>query len=103
MFLSAVLLGMALSTVQRRSFRVDWRPQLSWLRNIGGGALMGLGTALLPGGNDALVLYGIPSLSPHALPVFAAMVGGIAAALWLLRYVGVEMRVSCRNDLYRAE
>ena len=101
--LSAVLLGMALSTVQRGSFRVDWRPQLSWLRNIGGGALMGLGTALLPGGNDALVLYGIPSLSPHALPAFAAMVGGIAAALWLLRYVGVEMRVSCRNDLYRAE
>jgi uncharacterized membrane protein YedE/YeeE len=100
---SAVFLGMALSTIQRGSFRLDWLPRLSWLRNIGGGALMGLGTALLPGGNDALVLYGIPSLSPHALPAFATMVIGIAAAVWLLRHFGVEMRVTCRNDLYIAD
>jgi uncharacterized membrane protein YedE/YeeE len=96
----AVFLGMVLSTSQRGSFRFDWLPRRSWLRNVVGGALMGLGTALLPGGNDALVLYGIPSLSPHAPPAFAAMVAGIAAALWLLRRFGVEMRVVCRNDLY---
>jgi uncharacterized membrane protein YedE/YeeE len=101
--LLAVLVGMALSTAQRGSFRFDWRPRWSWLRNIFGGAVMGLGTALLPGGNDALVLYGIPALSPHALPAFAAMLVGIAAALWLLRWFGVEMRVACRNDLYFAE
>ncbi len=94
---------MALSTIQRGSFRLDWIPRPSWLRNLGGGALMGLGTALLPGGNDALVLYGIPSLSPHALPALATMVIGIAAAVWLLRHFGVEMRVTCRNDLYIAD
>jgi uncharacterized membrane protein YedE/YeeE len=98
--LIAVFFGMALSTVQRGSFRLDWLPRWSWLRNVGGGALMGLGTALLPGGNDALVLYGIPSLSPHALPAFATMVIGIAATVWLLRHFGAEMRVTCRNDLY---
>jgi hypothetical protein len=65
--------------------------------------MMGLGTALLPGGNDALVLYGIPSLSPHALPAFATMVIGIAATVWLLRHFGAEMRVTCRNDLYITE
>jgi len=100
---TAVFLGMALSTIQRGSFRLDWIPRPSWLRNLGGGALMGLGTALLPGGNDALVLYGIPSLSPHALPAFAAMVIGITAAVWLLRRFGAEMRVTCRNDLYIAD
>lgn len=100
---AAVFLGMALSTIQRGSFRLDWRPRLSWVRNIIGGALMGLGTALLPGGNDALVLYGIPSLSPHAIPAFAAMVAGIAAILGLLRSVGIEMRAACRNDLYIAD
>jgi len=31
------------------------------------------------------------------------MVAGIAGTLWLLRRFGVEMRVTCRNDLYRAE
>jgi uncharacterized membrane protein YedE/YeeE len=101
--LLAVLVGMALSTLQRGTFRLDWRPRWSWLRNIAGGAMMGLGTALLPGGNDALVLYGIPALSPHALPAFAAMVVGIAATVWGLRRFGIEMRVACRNDLYVAE
>jgi len=64
---AAMLLGMVLSTWQRGSLRVDWRPQFAWARNFVGGLLMGLGAALIPGGNDALVLYGIPSLSPHAM------------------------------------
>lgn len=97
----AVLGGMAFSTLQRGSFRIDWRPKLSWLRNLTGGALMGLGTALLPGGNDALILYGIPSLSPHALPSYAALALGIAAGLLMMRYLlGVETRAVCKNDLY---
>lgn len=99
--LLAVLAGMALSTFHRRSFRVDWRPRRSWLRNIGGGVLMGLGTGSLPGGNDALILYGIPSLSPHALPGYLAMIAGIFAALMVMRRAfGMQMRVVCRNDLF---
>ena len=78
--LVAVLAGMLLSTVQRGSFRIDWRPRAAWLLNFGGGTLMGFGTALPPGGNDALVMYGIPTLSPYALPTYAALrgSGGIA-------------------------
>lgn len=102
--LGAVLFGMLSSTWQRRSFRIDWRPRLSWIRNILGGVMMGFGTALLPGGNDALVLYGIPSLSPHALPAYLALVVGIAVALLIMRAIfGVEMRVACRQDLYIAD
>jgi hypothetical protein len=57
--------------------------------------------ALTPGGNDALVLYGIPSLSPHALPAFLTMTLGIALGLWVMRACfGIEMRVACRNDRY---
>ena len=74
--LLAVMAGMLLSTLQRGTFRVDWRPQFSWLLNLSAGVLMGLGIALAPGGNDALVLDGIPILSPHALPTFTALVGG---------------------------
>ncbi len=102
--LGAVLLGMFASTLQRGSFRIDWRPRLSWLRNIFGGTLMGLGCALLPGGNDALILYGIPGLSPHALPAYAALLLGILVALLTMRAVfRIEMRVACRNDLYIAD
>lgn len=99
--LLAALGGMLLSTVQRGSFRLDWRPRWMWLRNVCGGLLMGLGIALIPGGNDALVLYGIPSLSPHALPAFLAMLLGIALGLFVMRACfAIEMRVACRNDLY---
>jgi uncharacterized protein len=62
---------------------------------------MGLGVGLTPGGNDALVLYGIPSLSPHALPAFLAMVAGVALGLWSMRaWFGIEMRVACRYDRF---
>jgi uncharacterized membrane protein YedE/YeeE len=99
--LASVLAGMLLSTVQRGTFRIDWRPRRTWIRNFFGGILMGLGVALIPGGNDALVLYGVPSLSPHALPAFLAMGIGVAAALILMRRVlGIETRASCRNDLF---
>jgi uncharacterized membrane protein YedE/YeeE len=102
--LGAVLFGMLSSTLQRGSFRIDWRPRLSWLRNIIGGFLMGFGTALLPGGNDALVLYGIPSLSPHAIPAYLALIAGITIALITMRALfGVEMRVACRNDMFIAD
>jgi hypothetical protein len=99
--LGAVLFGMLASTLQRGSFRIDWKPRLSWLRNIFGGILMGLGCALLPGGNDALILYGIPGLSPHALPAYGALLLGIFVALITMRAIfRVEMRVACRNDMY---
>ncbi len=102
--LLAVLAGMLASTLQRGSFRLDWRPQRSWLRNIFGGALMGLGTAMLPGGNDALVLYGIPTFSPHALPAYAALIIGVAAGLLAMKHLaGIDTRVVCSNDIYRAE
>ena len=102
--LLAVLAGMLASTLQRGSFRLDWRPQRSWLRNIFGGALMGLGTAMVPGGNDALVLYGIPSFSPHALPAFAALLIGAGIGLFAMKHIGgIDTRVVCSNDIYRAE
>lgn len=102
--LLAVLGGMLASTLQRGSFRLDWRPQRSWLRNISGGILMGLGTAMLPGGNDALVLYGIPSFSPHALPAYGALLVGAFLGLLVMKHLaGIDSRVVCSNDLYRAE
>jgi hypothetical protein len=104
LLLLAVLVGMFLSTLQRGSFKADWRPRRMWWRNVFGGALMGLGVALAPGGNDALVLYGVPNLSPHALPAYAAMAIGIAAGLLLLRMVfGIEARVACKDDVYYSD
>lgn len=46
-----------------------------------GGALMGIGSLLIPGGNDNLILVGLPFLQPYAWVALAAMAGMITACL----------------------
>ena len=91
---------MVFSSWQRGSFRLDWRPSLSWVQNLVGGLLMGLGAAMVPGGNDVLVLHSIPGLSPHALPAYVAMIAGIAGVMGIMRVVqGEYMKVDCSGDI----
>ena len=104
LLLVAVLAGMLISTLLRGSFRLDLRPQPAWLLNFAGGTLMGFGTALAPGGNDALVMYGIPTLSPYALPTYLALIAGVAAGLLLLRAsIGFRPKAEFRNDVFIAD
>ena len=51
------------------------------VRCLVGGILMGWGSALIPGGNDGLILVGMPLLMPYAWIAFATMCVVIAAAL----------------------
>ena len=71
--LGAVLLGAVLTAYVRGRFR--WvRPHPgTMLREAAGGGLMVAGGALIPGGNDALLLYGVPSGSPHAVVAYLVM------------------------------
>ena len=100
---AALLVGMGLSAWHRGSFRLDWRPSVSWTRNLVGGLLMGLGAALAAGGNDVLVLHGIPGLSPHAVPAYAALMVGVAVVLVIERLLrGEYMTVDCTGDICAA-
>lgn len=96
----ALVAGMVCSAWQRRRFRLQWRPELSWIAYLLGGTFMGFGSALVPGGNDVLLLHGIPSLSPHALPAYVAMLFGITATLGLLRLAGIGIEtIDCSGDI----
>jgi Sulphur transport len=53
------------------------------LRCFSGGMLMGWGSALIPGGNDGLILAGMPLLWPYAWIAILAMCATIWLALWL--------------------
>ena len=56
---------------------------------------------MAPGGNDVLVLYGIPTLSPYALPTYVALAVGVPAGLVMIRiWSSVETRVTCQNDTF---
>jgi uncharacterized membrane protein YedE/YeeE len=101
---AAVVAGMGLSAWQGRRFRLHWRPRAAWIGYLVGGFLMGVGAAMTPGGNDVVLLHGIPGLSPHALPAFAAMIAGVAAGLTAMRLAGrMPATVDCRGDLCREE
>lgn len=88
-FILAVCLfvGMVASSVQGRKF--VWRgarPLGGW-RNILGGGLMGMGGALVPGGNDTVLLVLMPSLSLQALASFGSMLLGIFGVVKLMRVI----------------
>ena len=101
LFLS-VIAGIVFSAWQRRSFRLQWRPTADWGRHLIGGALMGFGAALVPGGNDALLLHGIPWLSPHAIPAYLAILLGIALSLAVMRLGGAGLEtIKCSGDVCR--
>ena len=92
--------GMGLSAWHRGSItlRLPLR-RVDWLRHGLGGAFMGLGAALIPGGNDTLLLAGLPALAVAALWAYAMLVLGIAAGLWALRVTGVPMSpLTCTPD-----
>lgn len=96
----APLVGMFLSAWLAKRFRLDWRPSRRWMFSLIGGLLMGLGAAMVPGGNDVLLLNGIPSLSPHALPAYLAMIGGIFLTLTIIRFAGGKIDiVDCSGDI----
>ena len=80
----SVVAGMAVSAWRTGRFRARWSFR-GWGRCLFGGVLMGVGAGLVPGGNDVLILHGIPGFSPHAVPVFVAMLIGIALALLIQR------------------
>ncbi|MEO8305446.1 MAG: YeeE/YedE thiosulfate transporter family protein [Betaproteobacteria bacterium] len=63
------------------------------LKCFGVGLLMGWGSLLIPGGNDGLILVGIPLLWPYAWIAFLTMCVTIGAALLVERSMagqGVE-------------
>lgn len=53
----------------------------SVVRCLLGGALMGLGSLMIPGGNDGLILVGIPLLHPYAWVALATMFATIAVSM----------------------
>jgi hypothetical protein len=56
------------------------------LRRIAGGVLMSGSAAVLPGGNDALLLYGLPSAVPYAFVGYAVMILSLCAIIHALRW-----------------
>lgn len=81
---ACLFVGMVVSSAQRGQF--EWRGKQSMFgwRNMLGGGLMGVGGALVPGGNDTVLLVLMPTLSLQALASFGAMLVGIYGVVRLM-------------------
>ncbi len=79
--LVALWAGAALGGWTAGRFRSQRADVKGVLRCLLGGALMGAGSELIPGGNDGLILTGMPLLWPHAWLAFAVMCTTIALYL----------------------
>jgi hypothetical protein len=78
--LFAALLGGAILGGRSLPSPGGFLPRRAVLCLVGGG-LMGLGGSLVPGGNDNLILVGLPGLQPHAWAAIAVMALAIVAGL----------------------
>src|SRR5215472_1109662 len=82
----AILAGAAISARRNQMFhlRFQWKPLPL---HIMGGAAMGFGAALIPGGNAVVVLNAFPALSPHAAPAYFSIILGAGMALFTSRFL----------------
>ena len=96
----ALLAGMLGSALQRGG--TAWRGApgaVAWLRHATGGLLMGAGAAMVPGGNDTLLLNSLPTLTTRAAAAYLSMLAGIACVLWLMRRARLPMpTLDCTSD-----
>jgi toxin CptA len=76
----ALLAGAALGGWTAGLFRSSRLAPTQLLRCLVGSVLMGWGSLLLPGGNDGLILVGMPLAWPYAWLAFATMCATIATA-----------------------
>ncbi|TWC35694.1 toxin CptA [Pseudomonas sp. SJZ079] len=77
MFAGALLGGWTAGLWQHR-----WPNLKTLARCFCGGLLMGAGSALVPGGNDGLILFGLPLMWPNAWLAFATMCAVVTLILW---------------------
>lgn len=98
---AALLAGMVASAAQRGSFRPRFRCKNAELaRRYMGGTVMGFGAAAIPGGNDTLILTGIPTLSGWALAAYISLLLGVATAMSVMQWAGGKIpRIGCAGDV----
>ena len=83
MLISALLIGMVLAALHKKTFELVALTSRSSLKHFLAGCLMGVGAAIASGGNDSQLLLGLPSLSPAGITTVLCMLAGIAVGLKL--------------------
>jgi hypothetical protein len=73
MMAETFILGAVAGGVTLRRFRLQRGNTRDWVRASCGGTIMGAGAVLVPGGNDAMLLVGVPLALPNLVAAYAMM------------------------------
>lgn len=88
----AALAGALASGIRARSFQLQ-KPTLgTLLRSLIGGTVMAFGGALIPGGNDSLLLSSVPSATVSGLTAYAIM--SLTVPVLLLAVQQIKLRAA---------
>lgn len=66
-------------------FRRDWGNAALWWRTTSSGMIMGVGASLVPGGNEAMLLTGLPLLLPNLVLAYLVLILTLIALFALNR------------------
>lgn len=86
----ATLAGSIMASLRFGTFKFERPTALALARTFFGGGLMGAGAALIPGGNDSLLLRSLPSASPSALLALILMMAAIVVPMAVTRHFGIS-------------
>ena len=83
---AVTIAGMSLGSItsaalRERRFMINWPTWRGVMRHLAGGMLMGLGAVLIPGGNDTLLLVGLPGAAWQAFVSYTLLVAVLAALI----------------------
>ena len=70
---AVLIAGSVTAGLVSRQFRLSAGLPREWIRAIIGGLLMGVGVFLIPGGNDTMLLVGLPLLLPQLIAAYGVM------------------------------
>lgn len=79
----SLVAGMAAASLLSKDFNFKKAAPKEFVVKMISGSLMGFGAGLIPGGNDTLILHGIPGLAIHAPVALVIIMVAVAAATYI--------------------
>ena len=82
----ALISGMTLATILSKSFELQSSSLKAFVTKLFAGMLMGIAVGFIPGGNDTIILHGIPGIASHAPIALMVMMVTISLAIYIKKY-----------------
>ena len=81
----SMIAGGIYAAISADNFKIQSPQLFPFIACLAGGSLMGAAAIIIPGGNDGMLLKGIPSLASHAIIAYAIMITAMLGLIAIFR------------------